>query len=296
MSRDASYPHISIGRPFSEASLVARKRGVLGGAPDSAVCMSGDWIKLHRRLQEHPWWSAEPFTRMQAWIDIIMSANYKDSTFFVRGVRVDVRRGQVAMSEEGMARRWRWSRGKVRRFLNELEMEQQIVQQDKYPLSLIDVVNYDLYQSDGTANGTTSSTTESPQTDTSKKVKKNKNHEHTSVVDSSSPDVVGAIAPSTKTPKEYAVLFFSKDPETMKAEAEFFLQRGAPLEVVRDQFLRFKHYWTELTPGGKKQRWETERTFEVRRRLVTWFDRAQKDYAKKGGSLTMPDFRSPTET
>jgi len=91
--------------------------------------MSG-WIKLHRKLQSNPIWLSEPFTRGQAWVDLILLANHSKGFLRARGVRVDVERGQIGMSHVKLSERWTWSRGKVKRFLNELEMDQQIVQQN----------------------------------------------------------------------------------------------------------------------------------------------------------------------
>jgi hypothetical protein len=39
---------------------------------------------------------------------------------------------------------------------------------------------------------------------------------------------------------------------------------------------KFISYWTELNKSGTKQRWELEKTFEVQKRLLTWFRRANK--------------------
>ena len=35
-------------------------------------------------------------------------------------------------------------------------------------------------------------------------------------------------------------------------------------------------YWTELNKTGTKQRWELERTFDVKRRLANWFNNVSK--------------------
>ena len=100
---------------------------------------------------------SEPFTRMQAWIDLLLVANYRDSVIYVRGNKVDVKRGQIAKSQDFFATRWKWSRGKVIRFLDELQKCGQIVQQKSNVITLISVVNYEYYQQDGT--------TDEPQTD-----------------------------------------------------------------------------------------------------------------------------------
>ena len=129
--------------------------------------MSG-WIKLHRKLQQNPMWLAEPFTRGQAWADLLMLANYEAGYLRVRGVRVDVPRGSVGWAKESLATRWKWSRGKVNRFISELEADGQVVQQTGQPLNAIKLCNYNEYNSldessstpNGTTDGTPSSTTD----------------------------------------------------------------------------------------------------------------------------------------
>lgn len=111
----------------------------------------------------------------------------------------------------------------------------------------------------------------------------------TELFNNNGPDMFRAKA---QTPSQYCQKFFQQDPEAMKAEAEFFAAKGVPMELIKQEFAKFSNYWLELTPGGKKHRWQIEKTFEVRLRLVTWFRNAIERAQKKGGSLTMPDFRS----
>ena len=49
--------------------------------------------------------------------------------------------------------------------------------------------------------------------------------------------------------------------ENTKTERLFILQ----------EVKKFISYWTESTKSGHKQRWETEKTFELKRRLSNWF-------------------------
>jgi hypothetical protein len=90
--------------------------------------MSG-WISLHRSIQDNDLWLAEPFTWAQAWIDLLLNANHKPGSFWVRRVEVKLERGQLGWSEITMSERWKWSRGKVRRYLGMLETRGMIVQQ-----------------------------------------------------------------------------------------------------------------------------------------------------------------------
>ena len=122
---------------------------------------------------------SEPFTRMQAWIDMLIIANHKKGFFFIRGNKVTIERGQIGMGNKKLAERWSWSRGKATRYLNELEKQGQIVQQKNNLTSIISIVNYDLYQkgdtADETADDTTDSTANGQQTDINNKNNKNNN-------------------------------------------------------------------------------------------------------------------------
>jgi len=109
--------------------------------------MNRGWISLYRKLSDNKLWTSEPFTRGQAWVDLLLLANHKDNFIRVRGNRLDVKRGQVGWSQLSLSERWKWSRGKIRRFLNELETVQQIVQQKNTLSTLITIVNYEQYQS-----------------------------------------------------------------------------------------------------------------------------------------------------
>jgi uncharacterized phage protein (TIGR02220 family) len=123
------------------------------------------WIKLHRTIMETPDWLSEPFTKAQAWIDLLLLANYKTGYIRKRGILITVDRGQVGYAEESLAERWQWSRGKVRRFLVELarlsrisrKISEKTIQKKTSVSNLISIINYDAYQAisteDGTENG-----------------------------------------------------------------------------------------------------------------------------------------------
>ena len=104
------------------------------------------WIKLYRRLAANEMWLSEPFTRGQAWVDLLLLANHKDRVIRVRGHRIEVKRGQVGWSQQRLAERWKWSRKKVAKFLDEIEQEQQVEQQKNNVTSIITLINFEEYQ------------------------------------------------------------------------------------------------------------------------------------------------------
>lgn len=134
-----------------------------------------NWIKLSRNIANNDIWHLEPFTKAQAWIDILMLTNYKDSHLKLKNGRlVKIQRGQCGWSKLKLAKRWQWSRNKVTRFFDYL-FEQEMIQQTSIEnTTIITVLNYDRYQND-TTNETTNETTNDTTNETLiKKVKKEK--------------------------------------------------------------------------------------------------------------------------
>ena len=105
-----------------------------------------NYIKLSRTLLQSPCWLSEPFSMGQAWVDLLLQANWKDKEIWLDTNPILIKRGQFVTSEVKLAKRWRWSRGKVRRFLNGLKTVQQVVQQTDRVKSIITICNYEKYQ------------------------------------------------------------------------------------------------------------------------------------------------------
>ena len=71
---------------------------------------------------DDPLWTADKFTKGQALIDLYRLAQFKDGLVIKRGITIQLKPGQVGWSMESLRKRWRWGIGKVRRFLNILEL------------------------------------------------------------------------------------------------------------------------------------------------------------------------------
>lgn len=146
--------------------------------------MADGWIKLWRKLSESPMWLEEPFTKGQAWVDLLMLATSADHMSKYKGRDKRYKAGTVHFSLRFLAARWRWSRNKVYRFIERLQKDRMIEYQGRPGNGTIDgtivgaindttdgttndtvliVVNWALYQGgklkNGTINGTTNDTT-----------------------------------------------------------------------------------------------------------------------------------------
>ena len=121
--------------------------------------MQQGWIILHRQILENPIWNEEPFTRGQAWIDLLLLANHKDNKFFINGNIMTIKRGQFHTSILKLADRWRWSRKKTKHFLDVLIQDNMIaIDVSKGGTSngtTITIVKYDDFQNVGTTEVTT---------------------------------------------------------------------------------------------------------------------------------------------
>ena len=130
-----------------------------------------NYFYVNRGLLHSDRWLSESFTRGQAWVDLFGLAQHTSGFFRVRGIKIDVERGQLAYSQLSLAKRWRWSRDKVRRYLLELENSKDIIQQNNKVTTLITIVKYNYWQ----GNKTTNNTTEKHQ----KNIRKTSNDTHT---------------------------------------------------------------------------------------------------------------------
>ena len=74
------------------------------------------------------------------------------------------------------------------------------------------------------------------------------------------------------TPAQEAKDFF-ENPEPI---IQTLLENGLNEQMVHREIAKFTAYWTERNKSGTKQRWEQQATFEVKRRLTTWFSKIKE--------------------
>lgn len=104
------------------------------------------WNKIYRSIQEHWLWTCEPFSRGQAWIDLLLMANHKEAKIMVNGNLEVVERGQRITSIRKLSDRWKWSTKKVTHFLDQLVKDKMIEYISDSSKTVVTIVNYDKYQ------------------------------------------------------------------------------------------------------------------------------------------------------
>ena len=118
---------------------------------------SKGWAAIYRSIQECWVWDDKPFSKGQAWIDLIITANHEDVIKTVKGRPHKFEKGTVSMSQRKLAERWGWSRAKVIHFLHDLESTGMIEKQTM-DYTIIKLVNWDKFQVEHSKKQTTKQT------------------------------------------------------------------------------------------------------------------------------------------
>lgn len=129
------------------------------------------WLKLYRSIQNHWLWEDKPFSRGQAFIDLLLMANHKDNKILFNGELIEIKRGSRITSLRQLSDAWGWSTTKVKKFLELLEKENMITVKSDNKKTLVTIENYGVYQE----VGNTEETQEKQQSNTEvtqKKIKK----------------------------------------------------------------------------------------------------------------------------
>ncbi len=113
------------------------------------------YVKIYREIFDNWIWEDKPFSKGQAWIDLILLAKFKDEKFAFKDSVVEGKRGTVYKSISNLADRWGWSRDKVRRFLRQLESDGSVQLKPTVHNTSITVINYSIYQDVLAADNTT---------------------------------------------------------------------------------------------------------------------------------------------
>ncbi|MBA4509161.1 DnaD domain protein [Clostridium sporogenes] len=104
------------------------------------------WISLYRSIQDHWLWQEKPFSKGQAWMDLLLSANHQDKKIVFDSNLIEVKRGQFITSIRKLCDRWGWSNSKVKKFLDTLQSDEMIHYKSDTKKTTINIEKYEVYQ------------------------------------------------------------------------------------------------------------------------------------------------------
>lgn len=141
--------------------------------------MADGFVKLHRKIQDNWLWQDKPFSKGQAWIDLLLLANHAEGRFPLGNEIVTVVAGQIITSEKKLMERWGWSKSKLRYFLFSLESDSMLVKISDNKKTILTLCNYSDYNKTETAKEPQTDckkTANRPQKDTIKKKENKENN------------------------------------------------------------------------------------------------------------------------
>lgn len=104
------------------------------------------WVSLDRQIENHWLWKDKPFSKGQAWIDLILSVNHTGKKILIDGETVYIPKGSFVTSLRKLADKWGWSINKVSRFLFLLENDSMLTQKRDTKKTVLSLENYGKYQ------------------------------------------------------------------------------------------------------------------------------------------------------
>ncbi|HBG21969.1 MAG TPA: hypothetical protein DDW83_01795, partial [Peptococcaceae bacterium] len=136
------------------------------------------WISVHRQIWDSWVWKEKPFSKGQAWVDLLLMVNHEDKKTLLGNQLILVKRGSRITSIRKLCERWGWSNTKVRSFLSLLEQDGMIVVKSDTKKTMLTIVNYSDYQDMNTSKNDTETSEEHHENDTKATPKHTNNNEN----------------------------------------------------------------------------------------------------------------------
>lgn len=109
------------------------------------------WLKLYNRTLDSEFWTSsdEPFDWRSAFIHVLLSANWRQGISRKNGHMITIERGQWLTSIRSLMATFRWSRKRVENWLEGMDTYGMLTHKSVGFGTVLTVVNYDKFQSDG---------------------------------------------------------------------------------------------------------------------------------------------------
>ena len=168
------------------------------------------WLRLHRQTMDSDFWLIDqPFSFRDAFIHVLLSANWTPGTTYKNGHSIQIQRGQLLTSIRKLGNTFHWDKHKVYKWLEFMAATNMITTKSVGFGTVLTVVNYDKYQSD-TDTVTHAPTHEAAHTSTHEVAPRYKNKEERTQKEESKsapagPPPVEKIGPPIGSPEWYAL-------------------------------------------------------------------------------------------
>lgn len=107
---------------------------------------STGFIKVYRSILDNILWDKKKKSMFEAWIYILLKANWQDAKVNVGFEIVQIKRGEFLTSQDQLSKIFRWDRSTVRKFLYMIQRDNMCVLHTTKKYTKITVCNYESYQ------------------------------------------------------------------------------------------------------------------------------------------------------
>lgn len=231
------------------------------------------WVKLHRKIRDSSIYSNHK--ALHCWIECLLRAQHEKNTFYQGREKVVLNPGQFLMGREEFGTSIGMSGSTAWYWIQQFEVDSMVDIKKTAKGSLVTILNWHEYQKvDSKVDN--KKTANEQQMNTIKNVKNVKNDKNIYIGEKK-------FSPSPIREQWESFLRDTKDRQGIYLTiVKYYQGQGYDEKTISTQLQEFVMYWTEPTKSGKKMRWETEKTFEINRRLATWF----KNYEKWGNKIS----------
>jgi hypothetical protein len=234
--------------------------------PSENELIEGGYQLWARNTLESAVFVDKPAEWFKLWFFLVMRVHWSDDKKLPRGsihLRYDWIEDNLRLSKSTIDHFMRWAKGQ--RMLATAKATRGMV---------ITLLNYAKYQDPGNYKSDSKSELKATQkrhrSDTITKEREEREERK---------EEYRGEAISSPTPADEARGFF-EDAEKQNAFIQLLGDRGIGELAARQEVNKFIAYWTERNSTGKKERWQMEKVFDIRRRLANWFSRS-KDFKSK---------------
>lgn len=227
------------------------------------------FITLHRKLLDNPIIANEGL--FQLFVVLLLMAAHKETKFIWNGKEQTLQRGQLITGRFTLAEKLGVNPNTIYKRLQTLGRMGIVNTKSNNKFTLITIVKYSQYQ-DKDDNGNTKSNNQVTTKEQQSNTYNNDNNENNVT------NNAGGATPLPPTLRRKDDFF--ENPDNQEKVIAWLVEKGMDESYAKMELAKFIGYWTETNAKGK-MRWENEKFFEVKRRLATWFSRANANFTSK---------------
>jgi hypothetical protein len=214
--------------------------------------INGGAFQIARKIFESDLWLNKPATWTKIWVYILGNVNHKKNGKFERG------EGFFNLTRELKNIGKDITSDMVKKFCEYARRSEMVSTRRSTRGIIIKVIKYDVYQSLGNYVSTSLGTREARE-----------KHERSTTINKNDKNDKN-VKKGEETPAQIANDFFLKGIHYEECVEAFAKKMDRGLVIA--ELEKFILYWTEPNKSGTRVRWEQQGTFDIKRRLITWFN------------------------